>query len=134
VIFAIVLAGYAKGRHHFTETVPPQRESFLWMEWTTGEQTIHKYGDVSWGELAMTVLLPTVIFGFVHPIIGRVVSFTCEQLCDAIDSVYQFSDKEFGCWKPDGALAVGMLWPITMFLIPLLSVALIMGYLYRSMW
>ena len=82
------------------------------------------------------VLLPTLIFVGLYPLIGRVIFLAVEHLVELCDEIFNIADEfKFGDWSPNTSLYIGAFWPITGFvLIPLLIIADLYGFAYRLLW
>jgi hypothetical protein len=92
------------------------------------------YSVPSLGTVIILFVTAITYSTILHPLIGLGVSRIIQHLTKLSDSVYRFRDEAWSNWNPGVSLVVGAAWPITMFAIPLLLVALVIGHVYRLWW
>jgi len=91
---------------------------------------------LGWKFIMLWVVVPSLFYGFVvHPLVGRLVTSIVRGLTRAVDNVFFGSPVVLGrVLGTNTLLLLGAIWPLASVLIPLLIIALILGYTYRSLW
>jgi hypothetical protein len=137
VISAIVVYGVllVRAKDHFRiannvadETVSP----LLGHDYTQPAQI--SISMLPWSDLFVRVFLPVAAFTLVYPLIGRGVAQLATETTRGINEVYSLSPEDTIQWTSDGQLIYGAAWPITVVVSALLVLALLIGYIYRSLW
>ncbi len=77
-------------------------------------------------------ILLGIVWAFLHPLIGRLISECCIGLSTQIERVFDFKEKS--SVSSNESLFIGALWPLTMLMVPFLLIVLLLGYLYRGLW
>ena len=80
-----------------------------------------------WLTFAVTLIgYPFVSYGAAHLI---------HFLCSAVDRVFELEQEPIARdWDSNTMLLVGSVWPIAIWFVPILIVAILIGALYRGMW
>ena len=91
--------------------------------------------DIGLGTVGLKAILPAFLYCFVHPFIGKIITLISSHLGNVIDSIYELDEQhKFGDWTSETSMLAGAGWPITALVIPLSLFAIIIGFLYRSLW
>jgi hypothetical protein len=130
IAFLIALS-FAENAYAQTHQLAVYREKFLWMDVLRKQEVT--IGMLSTDALLFTVLLPTILYGLLHPVVGRVLAALSHALANQLDSVLGLK-AEIGEWQANSLLMFGALWPITMLFIPMQIIALLFCHIYRSLW
>ena len=87
----------------------------------------------SWMKIAL--LAVAALYPVVHALLGRCVFTALHGLCSFGDRVFlQNGSRYLSKWSAETKMLVGALWPVTVLLVPFLSVAVVLGALYRRLW
>ncbi len=78
------------------------------------------------------LLLGILLFILIYPFMGVVVTFLCKILVTSIARVYEW--PLVGRWHPNAFLLVASSWPVTIWTIPPLTIAWVMGTFYKFYW
>lgn len=114
--FAFLIAlWFAENAYANTHELQVYHHSFLGFHWSTQEQVT--IGTLSIEVILFAVLLPTLLYGALHPVVGRVLASLSLSLANQLDIVLGL-ESEIGGWSTDLLLAFGAFWPVTMLIIP----------------
>ena len=87
------------------------------------------------GWLRIALLAVVVCYPILHALLGRAVFSAVHGLCVIGDRVFlPDGPRCIGKWSAEAKMMAGAMWPATMLLIPFLSVAVVLGALYRRLW
>lgn len=101
------------------------------------ENVFYKHVDASMLDPAILlqyVILPVALFLLFYPVTGLLVTFISGVLAAAIGRVYEFPRDPSRRVHPDTLLIYAAAWPVTMWLIPLLIFAWVMGHICKPLW
>jgi len=134
-IFALIAGGiafnYAADAFREANNLPPVNKSFLGWHWSTEREVT--FAMLGASTVLIKVILPAVLYGLLHPVIGKPFSVVAESLSNRLDSILGL-DGEFGNSKANTLIMLGVLWPFTLILILLLLIAVILSSLYKALW
>ena len=87
------------------------------------------------GWLRIALVAVVVCYPIVHALLGRAVFAAVHELCVIGDRVFlPEGPRCISKWSAEAKMMAGAMWPATMLLIPFLSVAVVLGALYRRLW
>ena len=87
----------------------------------------------SWLRIALLAVL--ICYPILHALLGRAVFAAVHGLCVVGDRVFlPDGTRCISKWSAETKIMAGALWPASMLLIPFLSVAVVLGALYRRLW
>jgi hypothetical protein len=130
IVFLIALA-IAENAYARTHDLAVYHRSFLWMQWSEKQQVT--IGMLSTPTLLFSVVIPTIVYAFLHPVIGKVVASASHALASQLDLVLD-QKGELAKWNANALLIFGALWPVSMALIPFEVIALVFCHIYKSLW
>ena len=125
------LLSIAKTQYASTHELKLFEHSFLGFRWVTQQEVT--IGMLRTPVVLFAIVLPTIVYGIMHPIIGRVIATLSQELSNELASVLG-AESGFGNWSGEKFIVNAMFWPATMFLIPCKLIALLFCHLYNSMW
>ena len=87
------------------------------------------------GWLRIALLAVAICYPILHALLGRSVFAAVHGLCVLGDRVFlPDGTRCISKWSAEAKMMAGAMWPATMLLIPFLSVAVVLGALYRRLW
>ena len=132
-IIAFISASTVAFTHYRAENhLPPQIFHGLFGDYT-GPASVSYSMLEGWLKAALIAI--AVCYPIVHALLGRAVFAGMHGLCVLSDRVFQPErSRSISNWSAETKMLAGALWPATMLLIPFLSVAVVLGGLYRRLW
>ena len=134
IVFSLVVASAslddARTAYRVAHNIEPEKmRSFLGKEHIgPGKVTLRMLG---WQTVLIDGVGLGLLYAVIHTIIGRLIATLGHGLWRANMKTYSGEDE---VWGPNGAMIFGAMWPLTVFLIPILLLALLMGALYQLLW
>ena len=131
IIVFVVGIGIANDSYRSVHQLAPVERGFWFF-------THYEAAPVSFEQLGIQMVLMIAAFAAIyavvlHPLLGRLVQAVAAFLLSQVVSVYRL-DASMAQWDPGVSVVFGSAWPITILLIPFLTIALLGGVVYGALW
>ena len=131
LVFSIFL--YYQVGEYCSNIADPIHHQFFFLEWNSQPRV--SFDLIGIPRFILLVILPSIIYTFIHPIIGKIFVGITHYLSEIFDIIYSLEDNnKIGNWSTDGKLIASALWPFTIILKILLTFGIFIGIIYRSHW